>query len=132
MTPLFAIPFPVIDPVLFEIGPLAIRWYSLAYVFGLLGGWRYLIRLARKGQVAMTPGEVDDFLLWATLGVILGGRFGYVAFYNLGFFLDNPLQIFAVWQGGMSFHGGLIGVIVVIGVKIASWRSPAKNVGEGD
>ncbi len=114
MTPLLAIPFPVIDPVLIEIGPLAIRWYSLAYVFGLLIGWRYLISLARKGPGAMTPGDVDDFLLWATLGVILGGRFGYVTFYNLGFFLDNPLQIFAVWQGGMSFHGGLIGVIVAM------------------
>jgi phosphatidylglycerol:prolipoprotein diacylglycerol transferase len=108
---MFALPFPAIDPVLFEIGPFAIRWYALAYVLGLILGWRYMLHLARRIPGTMTDHQVDDFLLWATLGVILGGRIGYVLFYNPVYFYNHPLQIFAVWQGGMSFHGGLIGVI---------------------
>lgn len=108
---MFALPFPTIDPVLIEIGPFAIRWYALAYVLGLILGWRYMLHLARRIPGAMNDHQVDDFLLWATLGVILGGRIGYVLFYNPIYFFNHPLQIFAVWQGGMSFHGGLIGVI---------------------
>ncbi len=110
----FAIPFPAIDPVMIEIGPFAIRWYALAYVVGLIIGWLYVARLAREKPEAMARREVDDFLLWATLGIILGGRLGYVLFYNPVFFFDNPLRIFAVWQGGMSFHGGLIGVAAAL------------------
>ena len=108
---LFALPFPAIDPIIVEFGPFAIRWYALAYVVGLILGWRYMLHLARRVPDIMTAQEVDDFLLWVTVGVILGGRLGYVLFYNPGYFLNHPLQIFAVWQGGMSFHGGLIGVI---------------------
>ncbi|MEE8623466.1 MAG: prolipoprotein diacylglyceryl transferase [Alphaproteobacteria bacterium] len=111
---IFAIPFPAIDPVLIEIGPFAIRWYALAYVAGLIIGWFYVARLAREKPEAMARREVDDFLLWAILGVILGGRLGYVLFYNPVLFLDHPLQIFYVWQGGMSFHGGLIGVATAL------------------
>lgn len=111
---MFAIPFPNIDPVLIEIGPFAIRWYALAYVIGLILGWRYMLHLARRIPGTITALQVDDFLLWATLGVILGGRTGYVLFYNPVYFLNHPLQIFAVWQGGMSFHGGLIGVITAL------------------
>lgn len=110
----FAIPFPAIDPVLIEIGPFAIRWYALAYVVGLIIGWRYVARLAREEPEAMAPRQVDDFLLWAVLGVILGGRLGYVLFYKPVLFRDDPLQIFYVWQGGMSFHGGLIGVATAL------------------
>lgn len=110
----FAIPFPAIDPVLIEIGPFAIRWYALAYVAGLVIGWRYVAYLARKKPEAMAPREVDDFLVWAILGVILGGRLGYVLFYNPAFFLDHPLQVFYVWLGGMSFHGGLLGVATAL------------------
>ncbi|HEX9808574.1 MAG TPA: prolipoprotein diacylglyceryl transferase [Alphaproteobacteria bacterium] len=119
MPPVLAIPFPAIDPVLVEIGPFAIRWYALAYIAGLIAGWWIVSRLAERPPApglpaAMTRAQVDDFLLWATLGVILGGRIGYVLFYQPGYFLDHPLGIFAVWQGGMSFHGGLLGVVCAI------------------
>ncbi len=104
------LPFPSIDPVLVEFGPLVIRWYALAYVAGLLLGWRYMLRLAEGEPKVMERQDVDDFLLWATLGIILGGRLGYVLFYNAEYFLSRPLEIFAMWRGGMSFHGGLLGV----------------------
>ena len=106
----FVIPYPSIDPVLFQLGPLVIRWYALAYIGGLLLGWWYMRALAAQSPVAAERDEVDDFLVWATLGVVFGGRLGYVLFYNPGFYLDNPSLIFAVWRGGMSFHGGLLGV----------------------
>ena len=108
----FVIPFPNIDPVLIGIGPFAIRWYSLAYIAGLLLGWLLLRRLAKRTPKVADEAAVDDFLVWATLGVILGGRLGYVVFYNFAYYFENPLGVFAVWRGGMSFHGGLIGVIV--------------------
>jgi len=110
---MFAIAFPAIDPVALEIGPVVVRWYSLAYVAGILLGWRYIIVLAAKAKNGVERVHVDDFIIWATLGIILGGRLGYVIFYNPVFFAENPLLIFAMWKGGMSFHGGLIGVITV-------------------
>jgi len=106
------IPFPDIDPIIFSIGPLAIRWYALAYIVGLLAGWRYMRALAVKSPAPIAADEVDDFLTWATIGVVLGGRLGYVFFYMSDFYLENPAAILQVWRGGMSFHGGLIGVIV--------------------
>jgi phosphatidylglycerol:prolipoprotein diacylglycerol transferase len=111
---ILAIPFPVIDPVLVEVGPLAIRWYALAYIVGLVLGWRYVRRLARAHPAGWTETDVDDFLVWATVAVILGGRVGYVLAYNLDTFLAEPLEILAVWHGGMSFHGGLAGVALAI------------------
>lgn len=107
----FAIAFPSFDPVLVSFGPIVIRWYALAYVIGLLLGWRIVRRLVRLAPEAATPEDVDDFLVWATLGVVIGGRLGYVLFYNSGHYAANPLSALAVWQGGMSFHGGLIGVV---------------------
>jgi len=101
------------DPtVLIQIGPLMIRYYALAYIFGLVLGWRLLRGLVRREPAVATPEQADDFLTWATLGVVLGGRLGYVLFYQPGRFLADPLQIFAVWQGGMSFHGGMLGVVI--------------------
>jgi phosphatidylglycerol:prolipoprotein diacylglycerol transferase len=111
---LYVLPFPAIDPVLVQIGPFAIRWYALAYIAGLLLGWWYVKAYVKKPPMAMSARDVDDFLVWATLGVILGGRPGYVLFYNLDVYLAHPLSIFEVWQGGMSFHGGLVGVTVAI------------------
>jgi len=108
----FVIPYPVIDPVLFEIGPFALRWYALAYVIGLVLGWRYARRLCRRQPSPATETDMDDFLVWATLGVLLGGRLGYVLFYKSGYYLDNPLAALEVWKGGMSFHGGLLGVVI--------------------
>jgi phosphatidylglycerol:prolipoprotein diacylglycerol transferase len=108
----FAIPYPVIDPILFEIGPFAIRWYALAYIFGLLLGWRYALWLNKRPPHAAYARDIDDFLVWATLGVVLGGRLGYVLFYKTDYYLENPLAALQVWRGGMSFHGGLLGVAV--------------------
>ena len=112
--PLFALPFPAIDPVLVQIGPFAIRWYALAYIVGLVVGWRYLRRLVQRPGWQLTPIDVDDLLLYVTLGVVLGGRLGYVLFYRPGHYLTQPLEALAVWQGGMSFHGGVVGVILAM------------------
>ena len=109
---MLAIPFPQIDPVIVSFGPFAVRWYALAYIAGLVIGWRLMRRLAAKSPFEIDAEHIDDFLVWATLGVILGGRIGYALFYNFGLFLDNPISILYVWRGGMSFHGGFLGVVV--------------------
>lgn len=109
---MFVIPFPAIDPTLIEIGPFAIRWYALAYIAGLLLGWRYVRWISERPPRLISGEQIDDLLVWITLGVILGGRLGYVIFYKPEFFLDNPLGILKVWQGGMAFHGGLLGSII--------------------
>jgi phosphatidylglycerol---prolipoprotein diacylglyceryl transferase len=116
--PLLAIPFPHMDPVLFEIGPIAVRWYALAYIAGILFAVWYAKRLVsspRLWEPGKPPAEashIDDLLLWSTLGVILGGRLGYVIFYSPVYFLQNPAEILALWSGGMSFHGGFLGVVL--------------------
>jgi phosphatidylglycerol:prolipoprotein diacylglycerol transferase len=116
----FAIPYPPIDPVALRLGPLAVKWYGLAYMAGLLLGWHYIKRLLHNerlwpaGKAPFQADRADDLLLFMTLGVLLGGRLGYVLFYEPRFFLGHPLQIPAVWNGGMSFHGALIGSILAI------------------
>ncbi|MFO1048036.1 MAG: prolipoprotein diacylglyceryl transferase [Geminicoccaceae bacterium] len=109
---MFAIPFPPIDPVLISLGPFAIRWYALAYILGIVLGWRLVRRIVQRPGWRVTPEAVDDLVFYVTLGVILGGRLGYVLFYQPDHYLDRPLELLAVWRGGMSFHGGLIGVLV--------------------
>ncbi len=106
--------FPDFNPVVVQLGPFGIRWYALAYIFGLVLGWRLMRRLVRLAPPVASVLQVDDFLTWATLGVVLGGRLGYVLFYQPGVYLTHPLQILQVWHGGMSFHGGAIGVAVAI------------------
>jgi len=106
--------FPDIDPIAIQFGPIAIRWYALAYIAGLIGGWQYCLRLAKRAPNIVTPRHIDDFVVWATVGVVLGGRLGFVLFYQPGHYLNNPLDILQVWKGGMSFHGGLLGVIVAM------------------
>lgn len=106
--------FPAFDPVALHLGPLAIHWYALAYLAGFLLGWGLMRVLARLGNSPLTPAQIDDFLTWAILGVILGGRIGYVLFYNFNTYLEHPAAILEVWRGGMSFHGGLIGIIAAI------------------
>lgn len=112
--PTFAIAFPMIDPVALQLGPLSVKWYGLAYVVGLLGGWWYARRLVSAeglwaGRARPKAEELDDMLLFVALGVVLGGRLGFVLFYDLPRYLERPQDILAIWQGGMSFHGGLIG-----------------------
>jgi phosphatidylglycerol:prolipoprotein diacylglycerol transferase len=110
----------MIDPVLISLGPVQIRWYALAYIAGILLAWHYMKRVARQANLwpaAQSPAsdeQIDDFILWATLGIILGGRLGYVLFYNLEAYLQNPSQIFAIWNGGMAFHGGFLGVALAM------------------
>lgn len=115
-----AIPYPVIDPVALQLGPLAVKWYGLAYIAGLVLGWLYIRRLLGTTHLwgqngpPIEPQQVDDLLIYMTIGVLVGGRLGYVLFYEPRHFLSNPLDIPAVWRGGMSFHGGLIGSIIAI------------------
>lgn len=117
--PLLAIPFPHIDPVAIAVGPFAIRWYALSYVAGIVLGWWYSRRLAANAALwgdtrRPTQTDMDDQIVWIALGIVLGGRLGYVLFYNLGSYLEHPAEILTVWRGGMSFHGGLIGSILAI------------------
>jgi phosphatidylglycerol---prolipoprotein diacylglyceryl transferase len=117
--PLYVIPFPAFDPVLIRLGPIAVRWYALAYIVGILLGWLYartIIKLENLwgGPAPMTPTDYDDFVLWVTLGIILGGRIGYVLFYNPVYFAQNPLESVELWKGGMSFHGGFLGCVLAV------------------
>lgn len=110
-------PFPDIDPIAFQIGPLAVRWYGLAYFFGIMGGiWLGKHYAGKYPVFGLSRTEFEDFGFLSIFGVLIGGRLGSVLFYNLDFYLDNPIEIFKVWNGGMSFHGGLIGVLVVAAI----------------
>nr|WP_206051149.1 prolipoprotein diacylglyceryl transferase [Neorhizobium sp. T7_12] len=118
---LFALmPFPNIDPVAFSIGPLAVHWYGLAYVAGILLGWFYARRLAangslwKDGQSPITAVQLDDFLVWVAAGIVLGGRIGYILFYDMGAVAANPIRAIEIWNGGMSFHGGFIGATIAM------------------
>jgi phosphatidylglycerol:prolipoprotein diacylglycerol transferase len=108
------IAFPDIDPVAFRLGPLAIRWYGLSYIVGIAVGWWLLARRARQQVTEWTAEQVSDLVFYVALGAVLGGRVGYVLFYKFGDYLANPLAIFKVWEGGMSFHGGLLGAILAM------------------
>jgi len=117
--PTLVLPFPVINPILVQWGPLAIRWYALAYIAGLIAGWALIRRTVADESLwggAPRPAResIDDLLVYCALGVVVGGRLGSVLFYNLAFYLSHPIEIFKVWQGGMSFHGGLAGAVVGI------------------
>ncbi len=112
--------FPQIDPVIFRVGPLAIRWYGMMYLLGFGAAYKLITHLSRLRNLALSKEGVSDLLFYAVLGVVLGGRLGYVLFYNLPQYLARPLEIFAVWQGGMSFHGGLLGVVVA--TILFCWR----------
>lgn len=103
-----------IDPEIFRIGPIALKWYSMAYIGGLLGGWWWMIKFTKVKDTPFSRLQVDEFAFSALLGVILGGRLGYVLFYKPMEYLNDPISIFKVWEGGMSFHGGLIGVMLAI------------------
>ncbi len=114
------LPFPEIDPVLISVGPLQIHWYGLAYVAGIVLGWLYAKAIVRnsalwpRGEAAMSEQDLDDFLLWVAIGIVGGGRIGYILFYDLASVIANPLRAIEIWNGGMSFHGGLIGTILAM------------------
>jgi phosphatidylglycerol---prolipoprotein diacylglyceryl transferase len=118
--PFAALTFPNIDPVALQVGPLSIHWYGIGYVVSILFAWWYCKRLAantalwQDGKPAMTALDLDDFVVWAALGVVLGGRIGYILFYDLAKYAADPLSVFAINQGGMSYHGGLLGVILAM------------------
>ncbi len=127
--PLFVLPFPHIDPVLIEFGPFVVRWYALAYIAGLILGWRLAFKLASAVSLWGTRAPpsvqaVDDLLVYMALGIVLGGRIGHVVFYEPSYYIDNPGEILAVWHGGMAFHGGLIGACIALVVLAKVHRLP--------
>ena len=128
-------PFPAIGPVALDIGGFEIRWYALAYIAGIFLGWYYILRLVRStriwgGDAPVGRQSVDDLLLWIVFGIILGGRLGYVAFYNASYYLAHPMEIAALWQGGMAFHGGLAGVIVAVILFSRLKKVPLLTIGD--
>ena len=134
-----AIPFPNFSPEIFSVAlfgmEFALRWYALAYIVGLIIAWWMATRLVKRadiwpGAAPMTPDQVERFITWVIIGVILGGRLGFVLFYNLDFYLDNPAAILQVWNGGMAFHGGLLGVVVA--GMIFCWRENIPMASAGD
>lgn len=134
----FALPFPNIDPEIFAFDlfgfHIALRWYALAYITGLIIGWRYILLLLQKPalwlKVPMDKKQVEDLMTWIVLGVIVGGRLGFVLFYEPTQYLKNPVEILKVWEGGMSFHGGFFGVIA--GISIFGWRNKLPILSIGD
>lgn len=135
------IPYPAIDPVAIQIGPVRVYWYGIMYLIGFGGGWWLGRRRAREPWRGWRAEQVDDLVFYIVLGVVLGGRLGYVLFYDLGNFLADPISLFKVWQGGMSFHGGLIGVIAAMAIyarrrdtaffNVADFIAPLAPIGLG-
>jgi len=129
-----ALPFPDISPEIFSISlfgmELALRWYALAYIVGIIIGWRLVVMAVKAPRLwpgdtpPMTPAQIEDMLTWIILGVLLGGRLGYVLFYQPGSYLDDPLSIIAIWEGGMSFHGGMLGVILAFFIYTRRHKLP--------
>ncbi len=114
MSSFAAIPYPQINPVFFEFGPLQFRWYGLMYLIGLTAAYFLIKRRAAAKGLPLTGDQIYDLVVYAAFGVFLGGRIGYTLFYNFSYYIQHPLKIFAVWEGGMSFHGGLLGTIVAL------------------
>jgi phosphatidylglycerol:prolipoprotein diacylglycerol transferase len=133
--PFLLIDFPVFDPIAISIGPIAIRWYALAYICGIVIGWIYARQMIKNeklwgGPAPITLTQMDDFILWVTLGIIVGGRTGYVLFYNLPFFIQHPAEVFELWKGGMSFHGGFLGCVVAVMWFARRNRIPILSLGD--
>ena len=130
------LPFPDIDPFAVRIGPIGVRWYALAYIVGLLLGWRYVMMLTARARLwpdqtpPFAPERAETLLFFCTFGTIIGGRLGYVLFYNFSYYLQNPLDILKTWEGGMSFHGGFLGVVV--GAALFCRLNPARVLSTAD
>jgi phosphatidylglycerol:prolipoprotein diacylglycerol transferase len=132
---LLTIAFPVFDPVAIAIGPFAIRWYALAYIGGIVLGWIYARALLKNeklwgGPAPISLPQLDDFILWVTIGIIVGGRTGYVLFYNAAFFVAHPTEIFELWKGGMSFHGGFLGCVFAVILFCRKNHLPILSLGD--
>lgn len=113
---------PDFDPVAFALGPLQVRWYGLMYLLGFVAGWALGRYRAKRSGSGWTAEQVDDLVFYIALGVILGGRIGYILFYGFGSFLHNPLTLFRIWEGGMSFHGGFLGVLLAMALFARKYR----------
>jgi len=122
--------YPQIDPVIIQIGPLAVRWYGMMYLLGFGGGYLVMTRIARRRHFPMSSETISDLLFYGVLGVVLGGRLGYTLFYNFSYYSRHPLEIFAVWEGGMSFHGGTLGVLVALALFCLRKKLPFLMVGD--
>ena len=132
---LLTIAFPVFDPIAIAIGPFAIRWYALAYIGGIVLGWIYARALLKSeklwgGPAPISLPQLDDFILWVTIGIIVGGRTGYVLFYNAAFFVQHPTEIFELWKGGMSFHGGFLGCVFAVILFCRKNHLPILSLGD--
>ena len=136
---MLVLPFPAIDPAVFTVdlgvASFSLRWYALAYIAGLVLGWRIVVMLVRRpglwgGTAPMRPDQPEDLLTWMVLGVVLGGRLGFVLFYQPGYYLANPLEALAIWRGGMSFHGGFLGVVLAVLLWSRAQGAPALSVGD--
>src|ERR1700732_2384452 len=133
--PFYVIPSPAFDPVLISFGPVAVRWYALAYIVGILLGWLYARTIIKRenlwgGPAPLTVTDYDDFVLWVTLGIILGGRTGYVLFYNPIYFAEHPAEIVRLWKGGMPFHGGFLGCVLAVVLFARHRRIPFLSLGD--
>ena len=131
--PTFVLPFPLINPILFQWGPLAIRWYALAYIVGLIAGWALIRRVVTDdslwgGATRPSRDSIDDLLVYCALGVVIGGRLGNVLFYDPQYYFSHPIEIFKVWEGGMAFHGGLIGALIGVLLFSRRYKAPALTV----
>ena len=122
--------FPQIDPIIFKIGPLAIRWYGMMYLIGFGAAYLLIRHLVRLRKLPLHTEKVSDLLFYCIIGVIVGGRLGYVLFYNPGWYLTHPLEVFSVWKGGMSFHGGLLGVVVAVLLFCRRYKLPVLLTGD--
>lgn len=122
--------FPIIDPVAFSLGPLSVRWYALAYMAGLILGWYLLRRRITSGLSSLSPTQLDMLLNLSVVGILLGGRLGYVLFYQPQYYAANPAEILKIWQGGMSFHGGFLGVCIIILLTARLYRLDWRDIGD--
>jgi phosphatidylglycerol:prolipoprotein diacylglycerol transferase len=131
--PTLVLPFPAINPALVQWGPLAIRWYALAYIAGLVLGWLLVRRIVSddrywNGKKRPSADTIDDLLVYCAFGVIIGGRVCIVLFYNPQYYFSHPIEIFKIWEGGMAFHGGLIGALIGVLLFCRRYKAPALTV----